>query len=523
MVSRWVKRRVLWWVLGALASAGLPLLAGVSVLFLVVLVVLMVIGGLAYHVQHTPPPLPTQAVYASQWLTLVQHVETANGWFTQYPAVLWIAALAASSGAFPLDRTAAGGYGLFDLPNPATMGHPLVAMNAFAADWRAHAVPGNLQQTLNAVGLTLAPTHPGWATAVRQAVDTLEQGPEVAAWPNVMTWSVQTTPAQGAAARFGSALASPTVAWDYPETPITILATASAPVGNPYAVAWTPPYTVCIPPPPHSTQKPACHVVTDQLSGRDLEGPLRMTVKTTSGQLVPMEPVSGGSDGVYPHAVLWQTVQPVRVNAQHPVTITAYWADGVSVSTTLPGSGFGATADPVGIVPPPGNPQDLQQIWQHHQVAFQAAAQATGVPVSLLVSEAYAESRGVDYPYLGSGAACGLFQMFSPGSFTAYAPAGSPPSACADPVIEAQAAGAFFAALHAQFGSWRLALAAYYGGPGTVLSSGVRSGMAWTQAAPRLNWVPAPGAGNTETMSAYAEASYANAVAFAQIHHLPAP
>ena len=72
------------------------------------------------------------------------------------------------------------------------------------------------------------------------------------------------------------------------------------------------------------------------------------------------------------------------------------------------------------------------------------------------------------------------------------------------------------------FGSWRIAIAGYYGGQGSVLSAGVRRGMSWTQAAPRLNWIPAPGP-NTKTMTMYAETSFRTARVFAKTHHLPPP
>ena len=253
---------------------------------------------------------------------------------------------------------------------------------------------------------------------------------------------------------------------------------------------------------------------------------MAMTLTTSRGQVVPMIPVEGPSKAagfVYNHAVLYVTAQKVLVNAAHPATITAHWGS-LAVSMTLPGSGFASNASgPVGYVPPPGNPQTLHQIWSSLRAVIRPASAATGTPDSLFVSEAYQESKGVDYPYVGSQTACGVWQMFSPGSFTQYAPPGTPDGDCADPAIESQAAGAFLAALHQMFGSWRIALAAYYGGPGTVEHAGVSPGTPWAQAAPLLNWVPDPSENNVETMTAYAESSYNNAMALAQSQHLPLP
>lgn len=526
LIARYAKRRLLWWALGGVGGCLAPAAGFGFLAFVVVAAFFMVFGGLGYHALRTPPPLPTQAVFSAQWLTLVQHVDTANGFFLRYPAVVWIAAIQAASGGMPLDRTRAGGYGLYDLPQPADMGRPLAATNAFARDLRAHQRPQNLEATLNAVGETLSPPRADWAETVRRNIDALERGPALAAWPVVASWSH--TPSSAATARFGPVLDGTAAHWDYPaHTAIRVVAAAAAPVGNPFALNWTPPYTVCTPPPPHSTAQPSCRVATDTLAGRDIAGPTSMTLTTADGRRVPMVPVQGpdATDGfVPPHAVLYVTTRAVVVNRRHPATITARWGSGLSVSTTLPGAGFGASSSgPVGATPPFAPPQTLDQIWAAYGAAVRSAAAATGTPASLLVAEAFVESRGVNYAYAGADQACGVWQMFAPGAFTQYAAPGTPDGACAAPSVEAIAAARYLAALHREFGSWRVALAAYYGGPGTVAGAGARSGMTWAQAAPLLNWAPDPAEGNTETMTAYADAAWAAARAFARAHRLPAP
>lgn len=517
------KRRVLIWVLGGALGFLMPILGWIGLFFLIIVAFFMVFGGLIYHAQKVPPPLPDHSAYSTQWLNLIQHVDTANGFFLTYPAVWWVADIQAASGGMPLDRTRSGGYGLFDLPHAKQMGRPLLATNAFALDLREHQVAKNLQATLNGVGTTLKPSRSNWSGTVRSHVNVLESGPQIVAWPAVMSWkAVATNPA---ATRFGQTPATTKVVWVYPQkSHIFIVATASAPIGNKYKLNWTPPYRVCPPPPPHSTKAPPCYWVHDYVTGRDILGPSSMTLKTSSGQVVPMQPIEGPNktDGfVFRHAVLYVTASKVLVNKSHVATITAHWPNGQSVSTTLPGNGFGqGSGGPVGPTPPPGSPGTLTQIYQRYKAAIKAASAATGVPVPWLVAEAYVESKGVNYPYAGPSVACGVWQMFSPGSFTQYSP-GSPPADCAVPSIEAPAAAGFLAALHAEFGTWRAASASYYGGPGNVQSSGVSYGMPWNQASGRLNWVPAPGAGNTLTMTDYADEVYSNAVAFAKAEHMP--
>ena len=65
------------------------------------------------------------------------------------------------------------------------------------------------------------------------------------------------------------------------------------------------------------------------------------------------------------------------------------------------------------------------------------------------------------------------------------------------------------------------ASALYHGEPGNAENSSITYGMPWSQASGRLNWVPAPGAEITLTMTDYADAVYSNAVAFAKAEHMP--
>ncbi|MCY0886590.1 MAG: transglycosylase SLT domain-containing protein [Firmicutes bacterium] len=501
-----LSRRWRWAVLGV-SGCAVPFLGLGTLVGLALVVLLMVIGGFGYHESRTPPPLPAVPVYSAQWLPLAEATAAAGG-LNRLPNPLWVAAVATTSGGRPLDRTPAGGYGLVDWPSAAAMGAPQTALADLGAAIRAHWVPENLQATLNAVGLTLAPPAPGWAAAVKSAITALEAGPTIVAWPLGANWTAH--------------------GWVYPHRRILVAAVATAPVGRPYQIAWTPPVTVCAPPPPHGVGGPHCTTITDNVTGRDLMRPRVVTLHTAPGTPVPMVPAATDPKAaglVYPGAQVYVTARPVVVSPQRPVSVTASWGPGVAVSTTLPGRGFATGAGgPVGPLPPAAaNPKTLDQIWQTYGAGIRTASAATGTPASLLVSEAYWESRGEALSYAGPTKACGVWQMFSPGAFTEFAPPGTPPAACADPAIEVQAAAADFAYLYSLFGNWEIAIAAYYGGPGTVQNAHVTSGMSWAQAAPLLNFIPDPNAGNTATMTQYAAQSFATATAFAASHGLPPP
>ncbi len=465
------------WVSIAVLGGGMLTVGFGGVILLGIIAVLMVVGGLGYHAQKTPPPLPTQAVYSSQWLNLVQHVDAANGLFAVYPAVFWIAAIQATSGGMPLDITSAGGRGLYDLPRHGMAGHPLAATNAFAVDLREHTVPQNLQATLNAVGQTIAPAQPNWSAQFRSVLGQLEQGPAIAAWPLTMQWSRQITNA-ASAGRFGVTASNSTVVWDYPaHTKSWVVATASAPVGAAYTLTWTPPYRVCTPPPPHSAQKtPSCHMVTDTMSGQDIEAPTSMTLTTSSGHVVPMMPIEGPTQTVfvYPHAVLYVPTQKVLVNTAHPVTITARWGTKASVSTTLPGQGFNiGTALPISAAVSPGSLAKALKLWG---ADILAASQATGIPADWIAGEMWEESQG--NPKAGNpGGAYGLIQL-EPA--TARSLPGWVPGARGNPRLSLLLGAEYLEENHQMFPSWRVTSASYEGGPGSVEDALSAHGLPYT-------------------------------------------
>ncbi|CAB1129420.1 protein of unknown function [Candidatus Hydrogenisulfobacillus filiaventi] len=156
------------------------------------------------------------------------------------------------------------------------------------------------------------------------------------------------------------------------------------------------------------------------------------------------------------------------------------------------------------------------------------ASLRTGVPVEDIVVVMLHESGGRVSAYNARGGAAGLMQLIHSTAVSmaeklgmTYTP-GMRFNARDNLLMGAE----YLADQHAKFGSWRAAFAAYYGGPGSLEASGVGPGTPWSEAAVRLNWVPDPQAGNTITMTAYAEgmaASTSKILAYAARHHLWIP
>ena len=90
-----------------------------------------------------------------------------------------------------------------------------------------------------------------------------------------------------------------------------------------------------------------------------------------------------------------------------------------------------------------------------------------GIPRDLLARQAYEESRFrpdiIDGTTVSSAGALGIMQIV---------PRFHPNATPLDPASAIDYAGKFLSQLHAQFGSWPLALAAYNAGPGNVQKYG---------------------------------------------------
>jgi soluble lytic murein transglycosylase-like protein len=181
--------------------------------------------------------------------------------------------------------------------------------------------------------------------------------------------------------------------------------------------------------------------------------------------------------------------------------ISAQWASGLRDTINWPEQATGAP----GYVQVISNQQALNAWW----LAILVASHKSGVPAAWIAAEMLNESCGdANASVNGLAGAYGLMQL-EPG--TAQSLPGWVPGARQNPQENLILGAELLAALHTQFGNWRIASAAYYGGAGSVEAAGVTPGMSWAEAAPRLNIVPFASAGNTLTMAQCADNIYATA------------
>lgn len=134
-----------------------------------------------------------------------------------------------------------------------------------------------------------------------------------------------------------------------------------------------------------------------------------------------------------------------------------------------------------------------------------------GVPSSLILSIIQHESGGVNNvvepgkPGFGNGGGLGQFE---PGTWATLMP-GNPN--IGNPQDNIDAIGKYLKQLHNQFGSWELSTGAYYAGPGALTSHGVTKHTPLKTALYKLNFIPSPKSGNTETITQYMRAVMGNA------------
>ena len=277
--------------------------------------------------------------------------------------------------------------------------------------------------------------------------------------------------------------------------PEWVLAVGLAPTGPRWSHLWKPHTTRVIPPPPHSKGKPTVLVTHYYLYGHTLTRPVSVTGILANGQHV-----SFGWSGNDKKIPMWPggSAFGAKVALTGPkrlTKITALWSapQGVVRDTiNWPEQSTGAPGTVIHVPPT----QAVKLWWKDILIA----SQKTGVPADWIAAEMLNESGG--NPSAGNPAgAYGLMQL-EPA--TAAGLPGYTPGARHNPLENLILGAELLAALHGQWGSWRISSAAYYGGSGRVQRSGVGAGMPWSQASGLLNWIPAPGAGNSLTMTAYA-------------------
>ena len=316
---------------------------------------------------------------------------------------------------------------------------------------------------------------PGPRTNIQKGV--LVAGPHLGAWA-IALWSHKTGQFE-----------------DPGNQPEWVLAVGLAPTGPRWSHLWKPHTTQVIPPPPHSKGKPTVLVTHYYLYGHTLTRPVSVTGILANGQHV-----SFGWSGNDKKIPMWPggSAFGAKVALTGPkrlTKITALWSapQGVVRDTiNWPEQSTGAPGTVIHVPPT----QAVKLWWKDILIA----SRKTGVPADWIAAEMLNESGGNPAAGNPSGA-YGLMQL-EPA--TAQGLPGYSPGGRHNPLENLILGAELLASLHSEWGSWRISSAAYYGGSGRVQRSGVVNGMPWSQASGLLNWIPAPGAGNSLTMTAYA-------------------
>ena len=568
LLNRLAKRKVWLWVLGVsvptVGCGGILFLVAIAAFGVIAMVFLAGIGFWSHLFVGPPPPMGTPTARATEWLHAVDQADPA---FPAALGLAVIAQ--ASGGEVYGDRyfcithgllsgehaagescTAAYGktatqlgiaYGLLGLNNRR------VSAPSATSGQTWHSVAWNLHTGLERLATDLArqgylkaalpifhhdtQTPPGWTstgyvTKIRANIATYG-GPQMAAWA-IAGWG-----------KVSRTYQDPHGAKEW------VIVTAAAPTGTPWSLEWKPPTikyvtkTKTVPTTKtvqvkvqvqgqthivvhnvsvngktittHSvvhthahtvTQTKTIHgtktvhyvvrkVITHNLTGHALEQPLSVTVTLNNGQTrnltfsaMPKSPVP-----VWPGGQVWGG----QFDLQNIRSVTAYWP---GVHEVIPWPPVSNQA--VGTVKLVNETQSIGGWWSDIQVA----SQQTGVPASLIAAIMVHESGGDAGAYNAQGPAYGLMQILSS---TAVGLPGYNPSTWTQPQENLILGAELLTENEHQTGGWHAAIAAYYGGLTTMESDGYTPGMPWSEASGILNVVPASYAGNTQTMTSYAD------------------
>jgi len=232
-------------------------------------------------------------------------------------------------------------------------------------------------------------------------------------------------------------------------------------------------------------------VITHDLTGRALEPPLSIAVTLNNGHTknlsfsaMPHSPVP-----VWPGGQVWGG----QFDLHDIRSVTAYWPGLHEVIPWPP-----VSKQAVGIVHLVNETQSIGGWWPDIQVA----SQQTGVPASLIAAIMVHESGGNAAAYNAQGPAYGLMQILPS---TAQGLPGYHASTWTSPQENLILGAELLKANEQDTGGWHAAIAAYYGGLSTMESDGYTPGMPWSEASGLLNVVPDAYAGNTQTMTSYAD------------------
>lgn len=545
------KRRMWLWILfGGGAGVLLPIF-GIA---LIVVVAAVFLAGIGHWVQGLfvgpPPPMGTVQARTTAWLPAVDHA--APG----LPNALSLAILAqASGGEVYGDRyycvrgsaeqsageacAKAYGAGWRDLGEAYGLAginakdvHLLTSPGPHDVAWNLHTGLSRLATTMRAdpVLQTALPAFhrttqapPGWrfsgyAATIRADLEAYG-GPQMAAWA-IAPWG-----------KLSGAYQDPH------GQPEWVLVTAAAPTGAPWTLEWRPPtvryvrrtehrqVTVTVTKRvrvriPHTKRYRTItkrvrkaetktvtvtvrKIITHNVTGRVLQEPVSVYATLTNGRTVPLHLSTADANvPAWPGQALWGG----QFDLHQIRSITAVWAGVHPIRVTLPWPPASGQAVA------PATPIPITQAVGHWWGAILAASRHTGVPAGLIAAIMLHESGGQPDAYNPQGPAYGLMQILPS---TARGLPGYAPGWQFNGKLNLLLGAELLAVNYRETGSWRVAIAAYYGGLGTMEADGYTPGMPWSQAAAVLNVVPAAYAGNTETMTAYANQMWATSQAIA--------
>lgn len=512
-------KRLLWWLVGGGFAVAGPVLA---------VVIAAVAGmGLLAGIGHwfaglfgpSPPMIATPTSRPTEWLTsattdaeldqgipntlvmaVINQASDGQVYGDRYYCSNGQSAGEACSTAYKGTHTVGTGYGLMgldgrDLSLPA--GH-----SWHSASWNLHDGIGKLatylrgqrywQSALQGFHSTVQ-TPPTWhdTTHYPQVIEGLvgryDSGPTLGTWA-LAAWSHKT-------GQFT----------DPQNQPEWVFVVGAAPTGAPFAHAWRSPTVTRMFNP--KTGKTTTTTQTHMLSGHDLASPVLVVGTLKDGRTMPFAlSTDNATVPVWSGGAVFGADVPLT-GPKALTRITAYWPqNGLSDTVQWPEQAWGTISTVSRVV----DTQTVAQWWPMITVA----SQHTGVPADWIASEMENESGGnANAGQNGLAGAFGLMQL-EPG--TARALSGWYPGARSNPQENLMLGAELLAELHAEFGSWRLASAAYYGGSGGVQADGVSPGMAWSAAGPRLDTVPFTSAGNSLTMEEYANDVEATSQAIAK-------
>lgn len=518
VAKRRAKRRMLYWLLGG----GLPVIGGGFLVLVFALGSIALLAGVGQWLTNffgpSPPAIATTMSRPGEWLVTV----TADAAPWGVPNVVALAVLnQASDGQVYGDRyycsnqesageacstayhpgllgigphhvtTLGIGYGLFGLGSQS--GLIPQGQDVHSATWNLatgiaalahHLSTGGWQAGLTAFHQAVqAPASwigdPHYASQIQGLIQSYDAGPTLGAWA-LAPWSDKT-------GQFT----------DPGHQPAWVFVVGTAPTGATEKHAWTTPTVIRSVNPKTGQVTRITHA--NELNYQDLGEPIQVWGTTQSGRHVAFElsSVSGSNIPVWSGGVVWGARVPLT-GKNKLVMIHAQWANGVRDTIHWPEQASGA----VGYVQVISNQQALNQWWPD----IQMAAHQTGTAANLIASVMLHESGGNPALYAmgNTHRAFGLMQIEP---HTAAGLPGYNPSTWHNPQDNLLLGGELLQADYQQTGgtSWREAIADYYGGLGNMEAAGFHVGMPWSAAQSVLNVIPDPNAGNTETMTQYAD------------------